>query len=247
MGYLTYINLNIKMSASQVGAMTRVAKTEDGVSADAMGMIGWGVYGGINIFNFLYFADLYYKRYIVGNYSWDGLSFKTIWGASTWFRTMLHVVMSAAMMFLWCLTFLPWSGFWYAFYYFGVYFFTGYYLVKTGLFILLQCVALLGDDYAKSYKYYDYFQEQLGMGHEQGHDAEELQWEEYKLEAANVMAVLVAGPMFSAGMKFWYFNEDAKFKETTDVTKKTEEKKEKVTETSKKIMNVSDVLFHDLF
>ena len=42
---------------------------------------------------------------------------------------MLHVVMSSAMMFLWCLTFLPWSGFWYMFYYFGVYFFTGYFIL----------------------------------------------------------------------------------------------------------------------
>lgn len=145
------------MSASQVGMMTRVAKTEDGVSSDAMGMIGWGIYGGLNVFNFLYFADLYYKRYVVGIYSWDGLAFKSIWGASTWFRTMLHVVMSFTMMLLWCLTFLPWSGFWYMFYYFGVYFFTGYYLVKTAMLILLQCIALIADNYDSTFKYYDHF------------------------------------------------------------------------------------------
>lgn len=84
----------------------------------------------------------------------------------------------------------------------------------------------------------------MGMGHEQGHDAEELQWEEYKLEAANVMAVLVAGPMFSAGMKFWYFNADAKFNQDN---KPVEKKVEEVAESTKRIQNVSDVLFHDLF
>lgn len=82
------------------------------------------------------------------------------------------------------------------------------------------------------------------MGHEQGSSAAELQWEEYKIEAANVMAVLVAGPMFSAGMKFWYFNADAKFNEN----KKTVAKKaEEAAESTKRIQSVSDVLFHDLF
>lgn len=106
----------------------------------------------------MYYGDLYYKRYVMGDYMWDGLSLKTVWGMTTWFRTMLHVVMSFVMMFLWCLTFLPWSGFWYAFYYVGVYFFTGYFLVRTFLLIFFQCVAFIADDFDKSFKYYDYFQ-----------------------------------------------------------------------------------------
>merc|ERR1712166_1528740 len=212
---------------AQVGDMTRIARAEDGVSADAMGMIGWGIYGGLNVFNFMYFGDLYYKRYTMGRYNWDGLSFRTIWGASVWFKTMLHVLMSFVLMLLWCLTFIPWSGFWYAFYYMTVYFFTGYYLIRTALLILTQCIAL--------------------MGHKQGHHAEELQWEEYKLEAANVMAVLLAGPMFSAGMKFWYFNADAKYDQVAKETRAKQAKEDKETSTNKRMLDVSDVLTADAF
>jgi len=221
-------------------AMT--VKQEDGVSADAMGMIGWGIYGGMNVFNFLYYADLYYKRYTMGHYQWDGLSFKTVWGASTWFRTMLHVVTSFIMMLLWCLTFIPYSGFWYALYYVGVYAFTGYFFVRTFLLILTQCIAYLADDFDKSFKVYDYFQEQLGMGHEQSDNAEELQWEEYKLEAANVLAVVLAAPMYATGMKFWYFdNENKDMGDTLDRTQK------ETVDAPNRMMDVSDVLFHDLF
>lgn len=235
------------MSASTVGDMSRIAKAEDGVSADAMGMIGWGIYGGLNVFNFLYFADLYYKRYTMGMYRWDGLSFRTIWGASVWFKTMLHVVMSFTIMLLWCLTFIPWSGFWYAFYYISVYFFTGYYLVRTALLLLTQCIALIGDKFDTEYLYHDYFQEQLGMGHEQGSKAEELQWEEYKLEAANVMAVLLAAPMFSAGMKFWYFNADAKYAKASEEIKAKQAAEDKATSSNKRMLDVSDVLTADAF
>ena len=35
----------------------------------------------------------------MGDYMWDGLSLKTVWGMTTWFRTMLHVLMSFVMMF----------------------------------------------------------------------------------------------------------------------------------------------------
>jgi hypothetical protein len=81
------------------------------------------------------------------------------------------------------------------------------------------------------------------MGHEQGHEAEELQWEEYKLEAANVLAVLIAAPMYAAGMKFWYF--DNEHKDMGDVRDQTQ--KESVPANNNRMMDVSDVLFHDLF
>lgn len=209
-----------------------------------MGMIGWGIIGGMNVFNFLYYGDLYYQRYTVGIYhGFDGLSFLTVYGGTTWIRTMLHVVVSFAMMFLWCLTFIPFSGFWYLLYYVSVYFYTGYYLARTFLLILFQCVAFFADDFDKSFKYYNYFQQQLGMGHEQSDNAEELQWEEYKLEAANVLTAILAVPMFASGMKFWYLNND-EFLKTENTADRTQSETDRArgADNSRRIKEASDVL-----
>ena len=219
---------------------------EDGSSADAMGMIGWGILGGMNVFNFLYYGDLYYQRYIMGMYdAFDGLSFKTVWGATTWFRTMLHVVVSFAMMILWCFTFFPWSGFWYMFYYVSVYFYTTYYFVRTFLLVLFQCVAFIADDFDKSFKYLDYFQQQLGMGHEQSDNAEELQWEEYKLEAANVLTAILAVPMLATGMRFWYLDEDERVGRFAE-DRTQGETVPAAAETNNRLREASNVLFNDM-
>jgi len=224
---------------STSGAMKRIQEADDGFSADAMGMIAWGVFGGISVFNFLYFADLYYVRYTTSRYHSFGLAFQNTWGATVWLRTFFHVVVSFIMMFMWMLTFFPWSGFWYAFYYVAVYGYSLYFFV-TRFFLILTQVIAMGTDGGEydHYKYYDYFQEQNGMGHEQTDSAEELQWEEYYLESANVLAICVGAPMFSAGMKFWYFDQDAE-REARMI-----EEHPTTRPVNERIMDVSDALFH---
>lgn len=70
------------------------------------GYIGWGLYGLISTFNFIFYSDYWNRRYTNSKFSNGGLdiSFKTAWGAQVWIRNMLNVVTWFIVGFFWALS-----------------------------------------------------------------------------------------------------------------------------------------------
>lgn len=100
-------------------------------------MLGWGFYGGINVFAFMYYANIYYGRYTSGIYANIGYATKTAWGMSNYIRVVSSVIFSFAFTLLWVLTFLPAKEMWYVFYYATVYGYTFFYFVRTATMIVM--------------------------------------------------------------------------------------------------------------
>lgn len=127
-------------------------------------MLGWGFYGGINVFAFMYYANIYYGRYTSGIYQNIGLATRTVWGMSNYIRVVSSVIFSFFFTFLWVLTFIPAKEMWYIFYYATVYGFSAFYFLRIATMVVMQCLAFGIDKTATEWSIYGYFKDQVAIG-----------------------------------------------------------------------------------
>ena len=68
-----------------------------------MGYIAWGTYGALSFFNFLYYSDNFYRKYVLSDFT-EGAQWRTLNGHTEWTRTFLNVALWGTMLICWSLT-----------------------------------------------------------------------------------------------------------------------------------------------
>merc|ERR1712167_486267 len=131
-----------------------------------MGWISWGIYGALSVFNFLFYSDNFYRKYVLSDFT-EGAQWRTLNGNTEWIRTFLNVASWGIMLLFWSLTIFSGSNT------FGIELF-GYLtcgmgiltLAKFGLWILTFFVALIYDHpkYAENNYLYGYYVGLNGWG-----------------------------------------------------------------------------------
>ena len=164
------------------------------------GYYGWYLYGFLVIANFSYYADLYHTKYKKSIYhSPTGVAFKTIYGLGTWLRSVWKLTVWGITGIFWVLTFIPLRVFKQIFYYivFGV---MGAELVRIIGIIIIDCAALIGDDYSVNHELKsDQMSKIIARGDlmEVSEEKEtDYSWIDYLIEMSTISQMSIAFPLY---------------------------------------------------
>jgi len=114
------------------------------------------MYGLLIFMNMRYYYDLFYRSYVVSPYARQGLAFKDIWGTAAFLRVAIHMSAWSLGGLMWIWTFLPSAEPWLYFSYVTM----ALAIVQLGriiMIIIIQCFALILDNYNARYYLYDNF------------------------------------------------------------------------------------------
>ena len=179
--------------------------SKDTSDYQAQGFDGWLLFGLLSTFNFMYFSDLFYERYVV---NWMGLNpffsdiFSTWWSLGQWIRILVNWGSWFMVMFIWTWTLLPGS------YTADVWLFQvgGYgmgtlYLIRTAFLLTVWSAAFFLDDCKNSYclvpshmfKYRDSWGDRRdGMGR-----TDERIFLDFQIELATAIGLFVGIPLLA--------------------------------------------------
>jgi hypothetical protein len=73
------------------------------LDAFTMGYVAWGTYGTLSFFNFLYYSDSFYRKYVMSDFT-EGAQWRTLNGYMEWVRTLINVALWGTMLLAWSTT-----------------------------------------------------------------------------------------------------------------------------------------------